>query len=203
MNNTNLFVLFLLLTRWITSIHGQQALSWTILSCKLFYDRNNENTNTPYRPDLCGNNPPMECDCNHPAYWTQLSDGSSTTVAQLTDNSYFHYTIRLERPNSEWWSIEQGTTGLQFVYGPAVNLPPNATSEINIYDVNDLSWHSLSYYHSYVDNLNKLFINPAANIQQYAAWRIEFKLLWTQDGTGSIEPAYIIINGEEVSKNPT
>eukprot|EP01084_Bolivina_argentea_P262801 444573_1 len=207
MKNTNLFVLFLLLTRWITSIHGQQALDWSIFSCQLFYDRSDPNINTPYRPDLCGNTVPMECQCNHAAYYTPLSDGSAATTVQLTDNSYFHYTIRLERPNSEYWAIQQGASGFQFVYGPAVNLPPNATSEINIYDINDFSWHSLTWYHTYnslVPNLNALCINLADNIDQYAASTIEFKLLWTGDGNGVVEPAYIILNGEDSkTNNPT
>eukprot|EP01084_Bolivina_argentea_P270304 459577_1 len=140
MQNTNLFVLLLILSGRISSIHGQQALNWQIFSCQLFYDRNNVNINTD-NTIICFSSPPMPCNCkDRVVYGDPLADGSAATTLHLTDNSYLHYTIRLDRPNLEYWSIEMGTNGLQFVYGPAVNLPPNATSEINIYDINDFSW---------------------------------------------------------------
>eukprot|EP01084_Bolivina_argentea_P104860 187746_1 len=112
MQITNLCVLILLLTRWISPIHGQVApLSWQIYSCQLFYDRSNENINTD-NSNVCGNSPPMPCNCNDPVeYRDPLQDGSAATTLHLTDNSYLHYTIRLVRPNDEYWAVAQGATG--------------------------------------------------------------------------------------------
>eukprot|EP01084_Bolivina_argentea_P262802 444574_1 len=201
MNNTNLFVLFLLLTRWITSIHGQQALDWTILSCTLFYDRNNPTDNTD-NTNVCVIVPVMPCNCLDPQWYKDpLSDGSAANTLHLTDNSYLDYTIKLTRPNDEFWQLSK----LEFVYGPNVDVPLNTTSQVFIYDINDQVFHEISWFHTYslTLNINTLIMNPAANIAQYTAWMIRFNLKWTLTGAGIVEPAYITVEGTDVTKQPT
>eukprot|EP01084_Bolivina_argentea_P270301 459572_1 len=204
MQNTNLFVLLLILSGRISSIHGQQALNWQIFSCQLFYDRNNVNINTD-NTIICFSSPPMPCNCkDRVVYGDPLADGSAATTLHLTDNSYLHYTIRLHRPNGEYWSIQNG--GLQFVWGPNADLAPDPESTVSIYDMNDQVWYPLSWFHTYngvVPNLNALYINPAANIPQYTTFMIEFNLNWTYAGTGTVEPTYIVVNGRDITLQPT
>eukprot|EP01084_Bolivina_argentea_P007305 13725_1 len=204
MRDTNLFVLFLLLTIWIDSIHAPKVLSWSIYSCQLFYDRSNIMDNTD-NAVVCYTTPePMPCNCHDDVYLNPLVDGVAANIVHLTDYSYFDFTLKLDRPNLEFWALSR----IQFAWGPAEDSPLNATSEISIHDINDGQDKPVSFYDSYNSGtgLNSIVINPVewVSIATYAAARVRFNFKWNSPTvTGTIEPAYIIIAGTNVTKNPT